>query len=324
MSISRSETLTHNPFEIPGMEGRPHQPLRPWAVETQLHHDYYVDIDNTDEQLNQFLRKFGELRYATRSGRLVVVNGEDGSGKSSLINRCVARVVPAGSSVDPRTIVVDLTQSQPPESEPLERRMFEARRSLLLKLKTQIRLSDEVQKALVNPTDTRAVYELLSSSLAEPSSADGGQGLVVLLPGTDLSKEIVEYSHCVQPGLVFFIEHSGRPRDLEAELDMLRDPSPIVLSVGSLKDGDCLAFVRNRLKLFSEELQRRHDGSGVTPTIRETAMTKLSQDRQRLTLRELQRVLYEVFEAHLASTRANKPVEYRDISRFFVQQGFLP
>ncbi|MEO3813820.1 hypothetical protein ABGB17_32895 [Sphaerisporangium sp. B11E5] len=62
-------------------------PLCPWRY--RGHERLYVPVDETEEAFRHFRGRFGDINMLVRSGHVVVVDGVEGSGKTSLIHRCV-------------------------------------------------------------------------------------------------------------------------------------------------------------------------------------------------------------------------------------------
>src|SRR5262249_33206074 len=76
-----------NPFVLPTMELNPLQPLVPWKVPE--HGGYYVPVDDTQAAYNTFQAAVNHPRTLRDHGRLVVVLGGTGCGKTSVLARCI-------------------------------------------------------------------------------------------------------------------------------------------------------------------------------------------------------------------------------------------
>ncbi|GII81189.1 hypothetical protein Sru01_61710 [Sphaerisporangium rufum] len=114
MTIQAPGALPINTFGIPTVRetvtGEPELiyisgiPLKPWYIPG--HGRLWVPIDNTGHAFTVFCRHIADVDELANDGRLVLVDGVTGSGKTSLIHKCVdhlhARLAEAlGRPVDP-------------------------------------------------------------------------------------------------------------------------------------------------------------------------------------------------------------------------------
>lgn len=74
-----------NPFCVPGRTHEEPGPLCPWAH--GQHSEYYVPVDNTDKVFQEFKDRLVQLNPAVNAAE-VLVHGESGCGKVSVIHRC--------------------------------------------------------------------------------------------------------------------------------------------------------------------------------------------------------------------------------------------
>jgi energy-coupling factor transporter ATP-binding protein EcfA2 len=229
-----------NPFLVPRTGPRSRQPLCPWRVPE--HESYYVPVDGTESGFQEFGDALSDYESVERAGRLVLVYGESGCGKTSLINRCVSRLVdtlPAGIA----PIIVDLTRVSS-STKTVPQRMREVCAELTAYLSDR-----ELAEAPVPPpgpdTSLRTVYRRISEALRRLPAV-----LIVLLPPTgDSVGELAEYADLVQPRIVFFAESSeveAVKKTLDGMHPTLRDEL-IVLQVGPLEPEDGWTLVRSRL-----------------------------------------------------------------------------
>ncbi|MCX4662735.1 hypothetical protein [Streptomyces uncialis] len=95
-----AQPVSFNPFRVPvpySREGLPtvvkwevNAPLAAWLVHG--HSELWVPVDHTEAQFDWFVETGPDpdvLAYGQDHGHVVVVNGAQGTGKTSLINRCV-------------------------------------------------------------------------------------------------------------------------------------------------------------------------------------------------------------------------------------------
>ncbi|CAM3951393.1 hypothetical protein GCM10009799_09320 [Nocardiopsis rhodophaea] len=90
-----------NPFAVAGQQaagGPRHRPIDP--REKGHREEYYVPVDHTDDCFQQFRSFLGTAQRPMSNdpdlpgiaGSVVIVEGEDGSGRSTLVHRCISEV----------------------------------------------------------------------------------------------------------------------------------------------------------------------------------------------------------------------------------------
>jgi energy-coupling factor transporter ATP-binding protein EcfA2 len=318
MTGSRRE----NPFRLPhGWVGQSQLPLRPHKY--SIENDYYVGIDRTEESLKLFEREVTPEGVA-EDGRLVLIGGREGSGKTSLLNRCVARFCeevdevasrPARTSPPAqasrasrapqqiRTIVVDLVREDPrPASIP--GRATEVCRRIVRELRKVARDSNweesfcdrlpQIDRNVVlDSAELDGVHLDISDLLVELEEARAGRFLLVVMLPRCLdtpAPEVANYVRWVRPRLLFLMESSSYEGG-HVETRGIGVP-PLILQVGDLEETDGWLFVRNRLT-------RDGDSLAIPPTVTEETMTKVMQDNP--SMARLQQLMYGVF-SHVLST----------------------
>lgn len=305
-----------NPFWVPGMGVNPYQPLTPWDEAEQG--KYYVAVDHTEEAYRQFLREVDNDSLRLRKyGRLVVVFGSRGCGKTSLINRCVAWIAEHVRTADKarltRTIIINQTRSGDHDDESFRDRSARICQAVIDRVTFDLSLDSKVVEELRDRTTPPASrYEMLSNTLNRISTEQSAI-LVILLPPTDLAEEIAMYANMVQPRLIFCVE--GPPLDASTRWQNLagRPDPPIALRVNPLRPTDPALFARERFA-------RHHSGAPV-PTVGEDVMTALETSPAVRTIDALVRLMHGLYERRLTKPGAGlEPLSLVDVADYYLSQ----
>jgi hypothetical protein len=313
-----------NPFRVPGLEEDPTRPLCPWDEDTAEHEEYYVDVDTTAKSYADFTMHMSNPDRLLKNGRLVLVAGQEGCGKTSLINRCahwLMTTVPALRS-QLATRVIDLTKATS-DNETVHERMAQTSRRLADEVRMRRLVEGEPLADIMTSRDRpNDLYPQLSGLLNERLI------LIVLLPPInllvateDVMVEMVNYNRLVGAKLVLFIEVTVA----EGQTDRLSSvrahgaTPPIVLPVSQLRHEDG--------ELFSTARLSRHQDTAVFPQMTNDAKEKIV-DRPTRSVKSLQKLLYQVYEERrLSNSRYSQQdhVTYADITdyayRHFGGQG---
>jgi hypothetical protein len=276
-----------NPFSLPDP---PVDLLCPWRDAS--HRELYVDLDNTGPAFEKFVHEMGDLTTLSAYGRLVLVSGESGCGKSALLHRCVDWVIEELRSKGLRSTHVDLTRVL--EGRPqmkIEERLSEACKSLFTRL-VRDQVLDPADAALLKPdrADPDVVYPLYPVVLGDDHV------LIILLPSPgDLVNEVIRYAALVEPRLLFVLESALFE---ERNVYTIRNTRgalipPITLNVGPLRPGDAKAFIKDRLT--------RHSDRGIYPGMTEETMDAVARLLQ--SVAQLQRALSDTYRTLLHSGR---------------------
>ncbi|MGH3902813.1 MAG: hypothetical protein ACRDTE_01225 [Pseudonocardiaceae bacterium] len=275
-----------NPFRIPRMTPNSYQPLRPWDVAEHL--DYYVGVDKTEDAFREFELQTRNPESLVADGRLVVVLGGQGCGKTSLIHRCTASVCGTLRTLKVTPVIVNLTR-EGMLNHAIPARMSDVCSGLIDQLDIDQRLNRSILEELKSRKDSPVdVYSYLSKVLQRQANNGDDLVVVVLLPPSDLVEEIINYARLVRPRLLFFAEssfvneHSGWQSRLGSSC-----VPPIRLAVGILEPDDGFLFADTRLE--------SHRGDGITPSVSEATMDELQKKRPALTIGQLQRLLCGVY-----------------------------
>jgi energy-coupling factor transporter ATP-binding protein EcfA2 len=279
-------TKSINPFHLP--DSLRTQPLCPW--EHTSHHDFYVDVDNAKQAFDEFVQAMGDLALFLNHGRLVLVTGESGCGKTALVNRCVHWMVRELAARDLKAEVIDLTRSllgRPALS--VEDRVGAVCDELFGELRDRDALKRDAAKELEpDRNQPHRIYPRMPVALVD------GRVLIILLPTPDeLKNEVLRYGGLARGKMLFLAESALLDdHDVEDVLRAQRDwVPPITLSVGALRPGDVRRFVSDRLG--------RHSDQGSYPRMEEEAMDSLASLLR--SVAQLQHILSRTYDARRAS-----------------------
>lgn len=275
-----------NPFCLPDSPG---ELLCPW--EHASHRELYVDLDNAGQAFEEFVGAMGDLATVLEYGRLVLVTGESGCGKSALVHRCVDRVVEDLKRRRERSMIIDLTGVLDGRAaQPVEKRLSLACDSLFAKLQQKRALKPEDAQYLRPDRDwPDRLYPLIRNALVDD------RVLIVLLPSpVELVDEVIRYGGLAEPKMLFVVESALLDeQDRYAIRNSLTRIPPITLNVGALRPDDARTFIKDRLT--------RHSDRGIYPGMTEETMDAVARLLQ--SVAQLQRALSATYNTLLHSGR---------------------
>jgi len=263
------------------------RPLRPW--ERKAHRDYYVAVDGAESAFQEFQQEVGDLGGVLEDGRLVLVTGDSGCGKTALVNRCADWTVLELRNRGLRGVVVDLTGCLPEDEElSIGERAAHVCDQLFDRLVDAGALRPAAVDQLRGDRDNpQRVFPRLGRALADEVV------LLVLLPSpNELLDEVIRYARQLSsPRVLFFAESAFFRADDIAELVRRLEAwvPPITLLVGKLTDGDPERFAADRLL--------RHTAVGIYPQLSDEAVELLDRICQSVAM--LQRILHGTYERKL-------------------------
>ncbi|GAB3009261.1 hypothetical protein GCM10027184_79030 [Saccharothrix stipae] len=276
-----------NPFPLPGWESTPMRPLRPWHRPS--HRDYYVAVDGAEEAFQQFRQDMGDLAVLLEYGRLVLVTGESGCGKTALVNRCADWVAGELARRGMRGVVLDLTGCLPTDQElSIDERTVEVCDQMFDLLVDHDALRPEAADRLADDRNVpRRVFPRLGRALRAEVA------LIVLLPSpNELVDEVIRYARVLSNAKVLFLTESAYLGTDEVA-DVVRQLEtwvpPITLHVGPLDPGDAQRFAEDRLS--------RHAAAGTYPRMSDDAIELVAKHCQSVAM--LQRFLHGTYEHKL-------------------------
>lgn len=293
-----------NPFAVPGLH-RDLDPLNP--VRHDRHVSFYVPVDNTETAFRQFQAQFEDPSHLADTGRLVVVTGDRGCGKTALVNRCAhwlrARLSAAGLHGE----VVDVTR-EARENQPISERRARVCAALVDKLYEQRWCVSEVYREMRDQPDD--AYRNLAGYLT------AGLVLIVLLPrSADLTEELVGYAADARRRVVFIGETSyGLPEERRHRIDQTGEAPGVHLTVSALGEKDASRFAEERLREVPE---------GALPRVAPSALDDYTASRPRVSIGEVQRLLYGMYEKLRVQADRPDEVTYEHISQHFLSTANL-
>lgn len=296
-----------NPFCLPGLEANPHHALR-WPE----HKRFHVDVDRLEGVAAEF-ESVARSDSLVSQGRLVVVAGSKGSGKTSLIAKCVAALQKGQAEADTEVVVVDLTAIGP-EAVVADRAQRAAQR-LIDTLEVKGHLGTDRMALLkgvgTNPDRLYPQLSLILENMPERKKPL----LAAVLPAWDdrVAKELEVYARLVGPRLVFFAEssHPDLVKDWTSRLSDNALAWPLLLATGPLKKTDCDRFAANRLG---------EDDVATAPRIEQVTMEWLDGQFHALTLERLQKLLHGVYESVLQLPQPPLQVTKEHFEEYLINQ----
>jgi len=305
-------TRMRNPFQLLDDDPDVHDiPLRPWLNKDQ--DDLYVPVDSTETAYREFTGYFTDPAHLKNSGTLLLVTGNEGCGKSSLLHRCAKFLRDHCAAATPSQVsIVDLNGSailrQDLEGQALPYEI--AARQVYLEVVS--RLADE---GMLDSTDLDTLegldnatlgYKRLSRRLRERDRM-----AVIMPPPIHADAEIRQ--HCLYARnrhLAFMLESTRTVLGYDFHTHVDHDSTKAMqLRVKELKEGDHWAFVENRLARL---VRRARDCS--FPGIDEHTVRVIVQAEGNFdTIRQLQTGFSEVF------TRAASKSVHEITSEYFMK-----
>ncbi|MFE9094335.1 ATP-binding protein [Streptomyces sp. NPDC007264] len=272
-----------------------------------------MPVDHSQQAFSDYTAGLQVDHDFRKSGKLVLITGPQGCGKTSLMHRCAwATREFLGTVTSPPSVqIVDLT------SDGLVGSDTQARDRHICS-----RLHDELQFRRVFETanfaelekryeDPAKFYPYLSRLLL-----DKGVVTLVLLPPSELVEEVRRYSGYAQKMLLFFCESSY---EAVAAVESSPGLKPITqLALGVLEEDDGWNFVSNRMARAAT--LNAQCPTTDEETIREFMRTRI-RGRGQTTIRELQMTCENVFATAILS--ASSEVSYSDFTQYYAEKALL-
>ena len=293
-----------NPFVIPGWEDTPNHPLCPWkrapaAGATVNHTEYYCDVGGHEQAYSRFTAWASTPARLCDRGAVVVVGGPTGSGKTSLLHRCVHWIHRQLDAPATPVHVFDLTAagSRGLSVDERARKVVSTVRIKLLGLQPPTWILEILRNGV---DEIELVLELMAGM---HNTDDVRHSFVVILPRQEDDtawEEARKYCDWANEGVVFFMENatSQAPPEFEAHAN-----ASIFLSLRHLTEDEPVKFI-----------QTWPGASSVSPSIPEAAVTRLHQYLHRinghLTTRVLVATLREVFAERIDGTSEYQQLNY--------------
>lgn len=293
-----------NPFASPGPI-KADSPLSPWSDPD--HEPYYVDVDGSYQALQHFKDEIPAIHDLTRVGVTVMVMGDAGCGKTSLMNLAVHWLTGELERAQLKSVVVDAT-AEGAAAESFEQRMRHVCVRVHIRTRTILE-SSAGEELRDHRDDPPTFYTILSDALPRDTI------VMVLLPPTELLKEAIKYAGLARRKIIFFGESSDdevRQRFVTGRR-MHASAYAINLQVGPLRAGDG--------RRFSEARMSRQGQLLPYPELDDQAAETLVLKRldRGMSIRELQRLLHGVYEEVSGSPAGPRRITYADLSDYAVR-----
>lgn len=301
-----------NPFLVPQRPVGDFRPLCPWRHDE--HERYYVPVDNTAQAFEQFKEHFSTSGTHSDSGRVLLVSGHQGCGKTALLHRC-ANWLQASLHAEnaTRLHIINLGADDSTAGMDTESRVRQVFSLVLdqIELNPGLLEDDELTKVRTKEENPPSGYAFLSKFLLAKPAA-----LAVILPEIELVGELKRYGSLVQPRITFFCESSYEEVEkyVRDTLGTGRPTAVIQLSVGLLGVDDGWNFVDSRIRALGTAFP-------TIPSITQDTMRRVMETRMseggRVTIRELQLACMKVFDTALAAS--SQTVEYQDFLEYYTR-----
>ncbi|NDU72707.1 hypothetical protein GWI34_08705 [Actinomadura sp. DSM 109109] len=309
-----------NPLRLARYADRPPLALEPHRV--GKHADHYVNTRPFAACFSTFKDEMDDVETIRDRGHLVFVHGGEGTGKTSLICRCVHFLKERAGQVEIQ--VVDARTLSGPAGTP-ERRMLGLVFKICFQLMESPRFSGSgarlgrLRSVIKNVDRLKAEQGLTADRVRDEvatmlwevglGSADDDPLVVVILPRSASLADVRFYSDVVQPCMLFFAELEDEEPDQEYPA-FRGNISVIPLRTRALAVEDGWEFVRRRL--YAETDMR--DSLNIQE---EHIKTIMSAYEGRMTIRLLVDGLAEVFE-QIIRADSSRDVSYSDLASQFI------
>jgi len=287
----RTPTMGGKIFQMSGAADDRFLPLCP--LDHAEDNQRYLDIDDSQRTFDQFVEKAKNSPEFHATGQLVVVTGERGSGKTSLINRC-AHWLNDRPQVAFDIVIVNLVDQCWVDTEVAAERARRTFGLILAKLSQYLSQDDISAIRETLAIDIHQAFYQLGAVLAVGRAGSTGSPrpivAVVLLPCYPTAKEILLYSAAIGPGMIFFAEiwDLDQIDECAGKLTEFRSPRMFIqhLGMGKLKVGDA--------QLLIDQIRK---DEGISPDMPQTMLDEIfkeSLEDSGWTVLELRKLLQAV------------------------------
>jgi energy-coupling factor transporter ATP-binding protein EcfA2 len=300
---------------LPGPVDEYLQPLSPLRVDAHKHR--YLPVDSSQERFDDFTRTFADPAAWARKGHLVVVTGDRGYGKTSLIQRCVSWLQEQAAP-HCKMVVVDLSDERWSLTETEEDRRRRTLDWILDTLRRDLQ-ADQVAQ-IKNHADMMESFRDLGRVLSTRADGSGNAlppiVVAVLLQGYPRPSELEQYYSLARPGMFFFAEIFDH-EDITAVTAMIprfnrvsTDARALPLDV--LKPGDA--------DLLMDWIRRQGGGWPVVPDdiVREYFDSII---QYRVAMAELAKLTWGTL--NVAAAEAATEVTVSHVARYYAQATFV-
>lgn len=229
------------------------RPLCPLHAKYVLRREFdmsrYLDLDGATGQFDKF-REFFTGTDSWSEGNVIVAEGEKGSGKTSLIQRCAAWLAAEAAETGQCDVVaVDLLNKEGPPGETREDRMNRTLEEILAQLGSRVIQDERDRIALRAGAEGkfRELGEILLGRRVRKDGKDLPLGVMVLLDGYPRADDVQAFYRIAGKGMLFFAEIFDEEQRALAQ-DFENKPWRMgaayrILSLGALNHDDPDKFV---------------------------------------------------------------------------------
>lgn len=187
---------------MPGDDNDYQRPL-PWLTDKSGADERCLSVDSTQDRFDEFTKTFADPATWVKRGHVVLVTGERGYGKTSLVRRCAAWLADQAARTGRcRLVPVDLSDERWPRDLTAGDRMQRTLDRMLEEMGPLLR-EGEAADILGRTDPFHALGRVLDSRL----DSDGlPVVLMVLLEGYPVATEILDYYYLAEKGMFFFAE----------------------------------------------------------------------------------------------------------------------
>jgi hypothetical protein len=304
-----------NPFCVPGCTTDEPGPLNPWKE--RRHMNYYVGVDHTEQAFQEFVRNFTSWNVSS-SGAVVLVHGEDGCGKTSLVHRCTSRSSELLSKEPYRVEIIDRSEERL-GGHPIVRKCEDVVSAVLRDIRLANNfLPENILKHLpllpsrADENDLRRVMDDVAAYLRRANRI-----LVVIPPKIELYAELQMYLSIFTRGCLMVIMETndeGVRQAVERWNKNSVNRRILNLGVGPLEPDQGWAFVQARMQTLT--------GGYSVPAFDPIAVNKYMENRchhARVSIRELERVCMRLYEDAINQSKTH--IDYSAFCEFWVRYG---
>lgn len=259
-----------NPFVPPDEDPDTDAPLDP-----ERHAGWYIDdIGDHGLRLAEFGRALGDVATLRRRGRLVVVEGPERSGKTTLLNRC-AYLVRGRTPADLVLHTLDLRSVSQTKPDGTLRSGHELRWAVCRHaLEEAAWLDDDyrdrgatmLETPSVEECDPGLVYRFMRNKLGQNRVA---QVLLPVGPSDVDAANLETYNRWMGHGMLFFAERTTTPASVPLDTRLRQpDAGPLLtLRLRHLRPGEAWIVVARRIRALGDP--------GGLPTVTEQTLAKV-------------------------------------------------
>ncbi|WP_127507284.1 hypothetical protein [Actinoplanes solisilvae] len=270
----------------------------PFAMHGVADPDLYVDVGGSGRAFHEFQSTVRTAKDVAK-GFFVVVHGRGGTGKSTLIHRCIQYLQQVLAGEGRRFVTLDLGRRPLSPSRSISERI-----DLILDW-----IAYELDAEGIIELDDNADAARRHASLSRMHLGDV-TAIIRLPPSDDLTIELGQLARLAGPNVVMFGETFYSGVELEDALYRSRVPT-LLLELLPLTPGDALLFVEDRLG---------RAGPGAVPPLEAGTIERVVNARE-TTVADLQRLLHDVYEYMHNRETSRSEITYDNITDYYFRRA---